>query len=521
MSADKAATLLVILDGFGFNEETQDNAIAMADTPIWDEFMSDRPNCLIDTSGVAVGLPEGQMGNSEVGHMTLGAGRVIYQDLPRINESMSDGTFSENISLNNLILPLQRNNGTLHIIGLLSDGGVHSHESQIHKAIEACAQKGVEKIFIHAILDGRDTPPKSAKRNLINLEKILEKIGVGEIATVSGRFFAMDRDQRWDRIESGFRTIAEGVGQFRTYSALEALELAYERGETDEFVKPTVVNRELFNEPLILQKDAILFMNFRADRARQITQCLTAPNFNLFDRRNYIPTTQAATLTRYADDIDLPIIFDRESHVNTLGEYLEKLGKTQLRIAETEKYAHVTFFFSGGKETPYDGEERILIPSPKVETYDLQPEMSAEEVTDQMIEAIKSRRFDLIIANYANGDMVGHTGKIPATIKAIETLDKCLGRITKALNQESDQMLITADHGNAEKMTDYETKQVHTAHTNNLVPLVYLGNSQLSANQRKGSLSDVAPTLLNLMDIEIPKEMTGRPLFSIQGSKNP
>ena len=513
MSKVRPVTLLVILDGFGFSEKQDNNAIALAQAPVWKRFINQYPNCLIQTSGESVGLPKGQMGNSEVGHMTIGSGRVIYQDLPRINRSIEEGDFIRNEVLSKLLKETAKKNSTLHMLGLLSEGGVHSHEHQIHAAIQACQKHGLQKLKIHAFLDGRDKPPKSAERSLIDLEDVLKKAGVGEIASISGRFFAMDRDQRWDRTELAFKAIALGRSSTQANSAVQALKLAYDRGETDEFVKPTLIRGNELSESIISDADSILMMNFRADRARQITRCLTDQNFNQFERGSYHVPSTAATLTRYADDIRLPVLFDRENHLNTLGEYLGGLKMKQLRIAETEKYAHVTFFFSGGREEPFPGETRILIPSPKVETYDLQPQMSAREITDKIIESIISREFDLIIANYANGDMVGHTGKLEPTVTAIEVLDECMGKLESALTAGKDQMLITSDHGNAEQMADPVTEQEHTAHTNNLVPLVYVGSADLRPTTEDGSLSDIAPTLLDLMELNLPDEMTGKPLF--------
>ena len=376
-----------------------------------------------------------------------------------------------------------------------------------------CKDKKVDDLRIHAILDGRDTPPKSAEQSLSKLEEVLEKTGVGQISTVSGRFFAMDRDQRWDRVELAFKAVALGESSLHASSAKEALLKAYARGESDEFVSPTVVGQKKAINQSIKPSDSILFMNFRADRAREISRSLTNKTFTHFSRNNYEAPSAAASLTRYAEDINLPVIFDRESYTNTLGEYLSNLNMTQLRIAETEKYAHVTFFISGGEENPFTGERRILNPSPKVETYDLQPQMSAPEITDKIIESIESREFDLIVANYANGDMVGHTGKLEPTIKAVEILDECIGKLELSLTEDSDQMLITSDHGNAEQMRDPKSQEEHTAHTNNLVPLVCVSKKSLITINKNGALSDIAPTILELMDIEIPKEMTGQPLF--------
>ena len=512
-------TLLVVLDGFGHRDAVENNAIAKADTPNWNRFLAQAPHTLVSASGTDVGLPPGQMGNSEVGHMNLGAGRAIAQDLSRIDRAIEQGELESNKALNNLFDKLLKSGGALHVVGLLSPGGVHSHEEQIFELLRVATRKGLKRIYLHAFLDGRDTPPKSARVSLEKAEALLNNLGAGRVASITGRYYAMDRDQRWERIERAYRLLASGEAPFRAADAPSGLDLAYERGETDEFVQPTAIMGTAGpadeSAPRLTPDDAAVFMNFRADRARQLTRALTAPEFNEFDRTTFARLLDFVTLTHYADDIDASCAFEPLVLVNTLGEYLARLGKRQLRVAETEKYAHVTFFFSGGREQPYAGEERILVPSPKVATYDLQPEMSAAQVTDELVAAIRSRRFDLIVCNYANGDMVGHTGVFAAAKAAVETLDVCVGRLETALAANGDQMLITADHGNVEKMHDPTSGQPHTAHTSELVPLVYIGPKELSL-KGGGTLADVAPTLLALMHLDQPEEMTGRSLARIR-----
>ncbi|MCZ6657135.1 MAG: 2,3-bisphosphoglycerate-independent phosphoglycerate mutase [Gammaproteobacteria bacterium] len=511
----RTASLLVVLDGFGHNEAAEANAIAHARTPTWDEFLAQHPHTLISGSGTDVGLPEGQMGNSEVGHMSLGAGRVIFQDFTRINRAIERGEFANNRTLNATFAKLRTSGGALHVMGLLSPGGVHSHEDQIFELLRIAKTKGVERAYLHAFLDGRDRPPQSAAPSLLAADRLLvQDLGLGCVATVTGRYFAMDRDQRWDRVERAYNLIVRGEAPFHATDSKVALDLAYARGETDEFVQPTAIHAE-GELPLTLHEtDAIVYMNFRSDRARQLTRALVDTDFKDFERRSFVSLTDYVTLTRYAEDIDANCAFETAVLSNTLGETLSNLGKRQLRIAETEKYAHVTFFFSGGREQPFDGEDRILIPSPKVATYDLQPEMSAAEVTDRLVEAIASGSYDAIICNYANGDMVGHTGVFEAAVKAVETLDHCLSRLAEALAEVGGQMLVTADHGNVEKMVDATSKQPHTAHTSDPVPLVYVG-PQAVVLASDGTLCDVAPTLLDLMHLEIPGEMTGRSLVRI------
>jgi len=515
--------LLVVLDGFGHRDALEHNAIAAADMPNWRRLLATAPHTLISASGTDVGLPPGQMGNSEVGHMHLGAGRVVLQDLSRIDRAIREGEFESNRALNGLFTKLLRSGGALHVIGLLSPGGVHSHEEQIFALLRMAAAKGLRRVYFHAILDGRDTPPRSALPSLEKAQALLSSLGVGCIASIVGRYFAMDRDQRWERIERAYRLYAggassgtssgakNGVAPMRAQSAVQALELAYERGETDEFVQPTVVAQTDESAVGLTPDDGVVFMNFRADRARQLTRALTSPEFQEFERHIFVPLRGFVTLTRYADDIDADCAFSPPELANTLGEYMASLGKRQLRVAETEKYAHVTFFFSGGREQPFAGEERSLVPSPKVATYNLLPQMSAVEVTDRLVAAIHSRRFDLIVCNYANGDMVGHSGVFDAAVAAVETLDVCLGRLDAAVTETGGQMLVTADHGNVEKMHDAASGQPHTAHTCELVPLLYVGPKNLALEQG-GTLADVAPTLLSLMNLRCPAEMTGRSL---------
>lgn len=506
-------SLLVILDGFGHRLEAENNAIALADTPTWDRLLAQRPHTLISGSGLDVGLPPGQMGNSEVGHMNLGSGRVVYQDFTRINRSIETGEFASNPVFAEVFEGVKHQDAALHIMGLLSPGGVHSHEDQIFSLIRSAAAAGVSQIYLHAFLDGRDTPPQSAMSSLEAAQQLFAELGCGGIMSLCGRYYAMDRDNNWDRQERAYNLLTRGEAPFHDQFATQALQAAYDRGENDEFVQPTAIHDAQVAPRGIAPQDGVIFMNFRADRARQLTRAMTQEDFTGFQRRSFAPPAYFVTLTHYADDIDLPCAFAPEELRNTLGEYLQNNGKRQLRIAETEKYAHVTFFFSGGREQPFDGEKRILIPSPDVATYDLQPQMSAAKVTDLLVEAISSGDFDAIICNYANGDMVGHSGKLQPAIQAVETLDQCLARLEAAIESVGGNMLITADHGNVEMMRDPDSDQEHTAHTSNLVPLVYVGNQQVQL-QSGGSLCDVAPTLLKLMHMEAPEEMTGTPLVS-------
>jgi 2,3-bisphosphoglycerate-independent phosphoglycerate mutase len=507
--------ILIILDGFGYREDTKDNAIALAKTPNLDKLYAQYPHTLINASEHYVGLPDGQMGNSEVGHLNIGAGRIVFQDFERINNSISSGEFFKHAGLIKAFQNLKTNNKALHILGLLSDGGVHSHQTHIHAMLEMAKQQSLSKVYIHAFLDGRDTPPISAAPYIAVLEDKIKSLGIGKIATISGRFYGMDRDKRWDRVEKAYAMITEGMGEFTEATASEALHNAYARGENDEFVKCTCI-RKSDEAPLHLEDgDAVVFMNFRSDRGRQLTHALLAEEFDGFHRRHVPKLSAYLTLTQYdAKETKATPIFAPFTVKNTFGEHLQNLGLTQLRIAETEKYPHVTFFFNGGEEKVFEGEDRILVPSPKVATYDLQPEMSAAEVTDRLVEAIESKKYNAIICNFANCDMVGHSGILEAAIKAVEALDTCIGRVVTAMQRIGGEVIITADHGNAELMRDYEHNQPHTQHTTNLVPLIYIGRkAKLS---QIGALSDLAPTLLNMMGISQPTEMTGKNLVHFE-----
>ena len=510
MTAAPKPVVLMILDGFGHSESPDSNAIMAADTPVWDRLWANAPRTLVSGSGMDVGLPDGQMGNSEVGHMNLGAGRVVYQDFTRVTKAIADGEFFENTTLCAAVDKAVQAGRAVHIMGLVSPGGVHSHEEQIVAMVELAARRGAAQIHVHAFLDGRDTPPRSAAPSLELLEQAYQRLGKGRTASLIGRYFAMDRDNRWERVEAAYNLITEGQGAFQADSAAAGLEAAYARDESDEFVKATVIG-----EPVRVEDgDAVVFMNFRADRARELTRAFVEPDFTGFTRQRRLNMGGYVMLTQYAADIPAPSAFAPATLSNTLGEYLASQGKTQLRIAETEKYAHVTFFFSGGREEPYQGEERILIPSPQVATYDLQPEMSAPEVTDRIVEAIEQQRYDVIVVNYANGDMVGHTGVFEAAVKAVECLDQCIARIETALEKVGGEALITADHGNVEQMADASTGQAHTAHTCEPVPFVYLGKRQVSLRDG-GILSDVAPTVLTLLGLPQPSEMTGRSILTL------
>ena len=503
---------LIILDGWGHREEMDSNAIKHANTPFWDKIWSELPHTLIKTSGMAVGLPEGQMGNSEVGHMNLGAGRIVYQNFTRIAKDIEDGTFEENSALVNAVDSAISANKAVHILGLLSPGGVHSHEDHIQAMINMAAKRGAKKIYVHAFLDGRDMPPRSAENSLAKIDQQLKKLKVGHIASIIGRYYAMDRDNRWDRVEKAYNLLTLNEAEYTYSDPLEALHSAYARNEDDEFVASTLIQNDTELNTKISDGDSVIFMNFRADRAREITRSFVDKDFNDFKRKANPKLADFVMLTEYADDIHTSCAYPPSTLVNSLGEYMSKLNKTQLRIAETEKYAHVTFFFSGGREALYEGETRELIPSPDVATYDLKPEMSAPEVTDKLVEAIESGKYDLIVCNYANGDMVGHTGKFEAAVKAAECLDTCLKRIATAIQASDGQCLITADHGNAEQMNNPSTGQAHTSHTTLPVPLVYIGNQNIQLND-DGKLSDIAPSMLTLMNLEIPKEMTGTSLI--------
>ena len=506
--------LLIILDGFGCSESQDNNAIASAHKPNWDKLWQTCPRTTINASEASVGLPSGQMGNSEVGHLNIGAGRVVYQEFTRINRAISSGHFFANPALTQAVETARSSGKALHIMGLLSDGGVHSHEVHIHAMLEMAARAGVEKIYLHAFLDGRDTPPRSAQNYLRRLQEKCDQLKAGRIASIIGRYFVMDRDKRWLRVRAGYDLLTQGTAEFQAISAEAALAAAYARDENDEFVKATSIAPPGAQPVRMESGDVVVFMNFRSDRAREITRAFIEPGFGLFERE-YVPQLATfCTLTEYSKDFSVPVAYPPEQIRNGFGEYISNLGLKQLRIAETEKYAHVTFFFDGGEERIYPGEERVLIPSPDVSTYDLKPEMSAFEVTDKLVEAIESQNFDVIICNYANADMVGHTGVMSAAVKAIETLDQCLHRVVGAMQRSGGEVLITADHGNAEMMADNNSHQAHTAHTLNRVPLVYIGRKAHLAET--GALEDVAPTLLKIMGLQQPAEMTGHPLIEFE-----
>lgn len=476
--------VLIILDGWGASEAIDGNAIYAAKKPTWDHLWSTYPHTLLACSGLEVGLPTGQMGNSEVGHLNIGAGRIVYQELTRINKAIEDSSFLKNP----VFLQAINNKKPIHVLGLLSPGGIHSHEDHIHAFLTLAQEQGAKELYLHAFLDGRDTPPKSAKNSLGKVKEY--------VASITGRYYAMDRDKRWERTELAYGLLTQNKAPYQATSPLKALEIAYQRGETDEFVKPTLVG----DHPPILPGDTVVFMNFRADRARQLTELL-------------MKSANVTTLTRYSKDWNIPCAFPPSSLNNILGGYLAEKGFKQLRIAETEKYAHVTYFFNGSQEQPFPGEDRVLISSPKVATYDLCPEMSAREVTDKLTDAIQQNGYDFIVCNFANADMVGHSGKFSAAVKAIEVLDECLGKISDAVLKVGGEILITADHGNAEQMHDHSTQQSHTAHTMEPVPLVYVGKQKFQFKSG-GKLADVAPTILQLLSLDKPKEMTGQSLIS-------
>lgn len=509
MSAKKPMAL-VILDGWGYREDNSNNAINNANTPVLDGLVANNPHTLISASGLDVGLPDGQMGNSEVGHTNIGAGRIVYQDLTRITKAIQDGEFQTNEVLVSAIDKAVKGGKAVHIMGLMSPGGVHSHEDHIYAAVELAAARGAEKIFLHCFLDGRDTPPRSAEASLKRFDELFAKLGKGRTASLIGRYYAMDRDNNWDRVQKAYDLLVEAKGEFTVDSAVAGLEAAYAREENDEFVKATVVCAAGQESSAIEDGDTVVFMNYRADRAREITRTFVT-DFAGFERAKF-PAIDFVMLTQYAADIPLACAYPPASLTNTYGEWLAKAGKTQLRISETEKYAHVTFFFNGGVETEFNGEDRQIVASPKVATYDLQPEMSSAELTDKLVAAIKSGKYDAIICNYPNGDMVGHTGVYDAAVKACEAVDACIGRVVEAIKEADGQLLITADHGNAEMMVNPETGGIHTAHTNLPVPLIYVGNKDFEFKEG-GKLSDLAPTMLALTDTEIPAEMTGKVLF--------
>ena len=513
MSVTRRPAVLIILDGWGYSETEEHNAIRCAATPVWDGLWEQYPHALINTAGAEVGLPAGQMGNSEVGHLNLGAGRVVYQDFTRVSRSVQTGSFFSNRTFTDAVDLAMGNGKAVHILGLLSPGGVHSHEQQIHAMAQLAVQRGAQRVYVHAFLDGRDMPPKSAQPSLQTMQQVLDDLGGGSIASICGRFYAMDRDNRWDRVEKAYDMLTLGDAEYHAQDAVSALQAAYQRGETDEFVKPTCIHPAGEQPVRVEDGDVVVFMNYRADRARQLTRCFIEADFAGFQRRSWPRLATMVSLTEYSKDFDIPVAFPPERLQNVFGEYISKLGLHQLRLAETEKYAHVTFFFNGGREQQFEGEERVLVPSPKVTTYDLRPQMSAPELTDQLVSGIESHRYDAIICNYANSDMVGHTGKFEAAVLAIETLDACLGRVVEAVRGNGFELLITADHGNAELMQDEANDQPHTAHTQNPVPLVYVGRQ--AAIQENGALCDIAPSLLHIMGLPQPAEMTGHNLIRL------
>lgn len=506
--------LIMILDGVGLNDETQGNAFKLANKPNIDKYIIKYPNSYLECSGLAVGLPEGQMGNSEVGHTNIGAGRIIYQELTRITKEIQEKNFFTNEEFKQAILNVKKNNSDLHLMGLVSDGGVHSHIEHLYALLELAKQNGVENVYIHAFLDGRDTPPTSAIEYLKQLEQKIKEIGIGKIATIVGRYYAMDRDKRYERLELAYDMLVSGTGaKFKTVQ--KAVENSYETEEFDEFVKPIVITSD-DGEPIakVKDNDSVIFFNFRPDRARQIVHALVDVDYSGFEREIKPNNLTFVTMTQYDEALKNVLVAYKPQKINnTIGEYISKLGYTQLRIAETEKYAHVTFFFNGGEEKEYLNEERILVPSPKVATYDLQPEMSAYEVTQKVIEAIDSKKYDLIIMNYANGDMVGHTGNLEKTIEAIEVLDECVGKVITKLEEVKGEAVITADHGNSEYMLDLKTGEPITSHSTFDVPFIVV--SERIKNIEHGKLCDISPTMLHLMGLEVPKEMTGTSLIEL------
>ena len=508
----KKPTVLMILDGYGLNDKKEGNAVYLAKTPVMDKLMAEYPFVKGNASGLAVGLPDGQMGNSEVGHMNMGAGRIVYQELTRITKEIQDGDFFKNEALLAAMKNAKENNSAVHFMGLLSDGGVHSHNTHLYGLLEMAKREGVEKVYVHCFLDGRDTPPASGKEFVEALEAEMKKIGVGEIATVSGRYYAMDRDNRWDRVELAYNALTSGEGVKGT-DAPAAVQASYDNDKTDEFVLPTVIEKDGQPTGVISDKDSVVFFNFRPDRAREITRAFCDDDFKGFSREKKLDVTFVC-FTDYDETIGNKLVaFVKQEIKNTFGEYLAAHNMTQARIAETEKYAHVTFFFNGGVEEPNKGEDRILVKSPKVATYDLKPEMSAYEVCDKLVDAIKSDKYDVIIINFANPDMVGHTGVEAAAIKAVEVVDECVGRAVDALKEVDGQMFICADHGNCEQLVDYETGEPFTAHTTNPVPFILVNADPSYTLRENGCLADIIPTLIELMGMEQPAEMTGKSLL--------
>ena len=501
--------VLMILDGWGHREDAADNAISQATTPNWNNIQRLGAQTTIKTSGEFVGLPAGQMGNSEVGHMNIGAGRIVFQSLSSISNAIDDGSFTSNPALVKAIAASREKRSTLHIMGLLSPGGVHSHEEHFLAMVKMAAAQGAHEIMVHAFLDGRDTPPRSAGQSIQKMQDCLDSIGNADFGSVCGRYYAMDRDKRWDRVEKAWDMLVDGKGMFHCDEAMTALRSAYDREENDEFVSPTVIG----SYSGISDDDAIIFVNFRADRAREITQAFIQPEFSGFKRR--APKLSSfVCMTQYLEDLPADIAYPPEKFTGLFGQILSDNGLSQLRIAETEKYAHVTFFFNGGEEEPFAGERRLLVPSPDVATYDLKPEMSVEKLSDELDKAIRSGTFDVIICNVANPDMVGHTGNMKAAIAAVEAVDNCLGIVLNAVQSMNGELLVTADHGNIEQMKDHQSGQSHTAHTSNPVPLVYCGRKAEAI--AGGALRDIAPTMLYLLGLQKPAEMTGQPLLELK-----
>ena len=508
----KKPTVLMILDGYGLNDRKEGNAVYEAKTPVMDKLMAEYPFVKGNASGLAVGLPDGQMGNSEVGHMNMGAGRIVYQELTRITKEIQDGDFFKNEALLAAMKNARENDSAVHFMGLLSDGGVHSHNTHLYGLLEMAKREGVSKVYVHCFLDGRDTPPASGKEFVEQLEAEMKKIGVGEIASVSGRYYAMDRDNRWDRVELAYDALTSGEG-VKGATAPEAVQASYDNDKTDEFVLPTVIEKEGKPVAVVSDKDSVVFFNFRPDRAREITRAFCDDDFKGFERKTR-PHVTCVCFTDYDDTIQNKLVaFHKVQLKNTFGEYLAAHNMTQARIAETEKYAHVTFFFNGGVEEPNKGEDRILVKSPKVATYDLQPEMSAPQVCEKLVEAIKADKYDVIVINFANPDMVGHTGVEAAAIKAVETVDECVGKAVEALKEVDGQMFICADHGNAEQLIDYETGEPWTAHTTNPVPFILVNADPKYTLREGGCLADIVPTMIQLMGMEQPAEMTGKSLL--------
>ncbi len=512
--------ILIVLDGWGHTDNTVYNAIYSAKKPVWEKLWLECPHTLIQASGIDVGLPPQQMGNSEVGHMTIGSGRLVDQEFSRITRAIKDGSFFKNETLNNAFNRATQNNKAIHILGLLSPGGVHSHQKHIFKLMEFAAQSGVTKIYLHAFLDGRDTPPKNSEESIRFAQLKMKELGKGRFASIIGRFYSMDRNKRWERTQKAYDLISQGKADYRSNDPFIALDMAYARGETDEFMNATAITKNGEPPVQVENGDIIIFANYRADRARQLARAFTKENFQSFPRE-HIPKLDAfISLTEYKANYEFLVAFPPKSIDNVFGQYISELGLKQLRIAETEKYAHVTFFFNGGEEQAFDGEDRILVPSPHIRTYNMEPKMSAFEITRKLVKAIQDGKYDAIICNYANADMVGHTGDFQATIKAIEAIDICLGKVIEAAKKTNAEILITSDHGNAEQMKAYATEKIrseqHTAHTSNLVPLIYIGRDAEIIPGLSGSLSDIAPTMLYLMGIDAPHEMTGKSLLKLQ-----